>query len=124
MGAFLDSVLDRVSDLLLFGCLYWSLAGEGRRGEAALALVTLVISLFVSHLRAEAEAAGVSLTEGLFQRLERYVALIIGLVVPGTLLVVLSILTVLGGVTMLQRGWTAWHRLAGGDRPLPEAPPD
>jgi CDP-diacylglycerol--glycerol-3-phosphate 3-phosphatidyltransferase len=111
MGAFLDSVLDRVSDLLLFGCLYWSLAGAGQRTEAALALITLVISLFVSHLRAEAEAAGVSLTEGLFQRLERYVALIIGLVVPAALLPVLAILTVLGGVTILQRGWSAWHRL-------------
>jgi CDP-diacylglycerol--glycerol-3-phosphate 3-phosphatidyltransferase len=117
LGAFLDSVLDRVSDLLLFGCLYWSLAGLGQRTEAALALVTLVISLFVSHLRAEAEAAGVSLSEGLFQRLERYVALIIGLVVPETLLAVLAILTVLGGVTILQRGWSAWHRLDGGGAP-------
>ncbi|MDP9295973.1 MAG: CDP-alcohol phosphatidyltransferase family protein, partial [Actinomycetota bacterium] len=114
LGAFLDSVLDRVSDLLLFGCLYWSLAGLGQRTEAALALITLVISLFVSHLRAEAEAAGVSLTEGLFQRLERYVALITGLVVPEALLAVLAILTVLGGVTILQRGWSAWHRLDGG----------
>jgi CDP-diacylglycerol--glycerol-3-phosphate 3-phosphatidyltransferase len=115
LGAFLDSVLDRVSDLLLFGCLYWSLAGAGQRTEAALALVTLVISLFVSHLRAEAEAAGISLTEGLFQRLERYVALIIGLVVPDALLPVLAILTVLGGVTILQRGWSAWHRLSEAD---------
>src|SRR5205085_7899170 len=120
MGAFLDSVLDRVSDLLRFGGLYWSLAGQGLRAEAALALITLVISLFVSHLRAEAEAAGVSLSEGLFQRLERYVALIVGLTVPETLLPVLSILTVLGGVTILQRGWTAWHRLARGDGAAPE----
>jgi len=116
LGAFLDSVLDRVSDLLLFGCLFWSLAGQGHRTEAALALVTLVISLFVSHLRAEAEAAGVSLSEGLFQRLERYVALILGLIVPGLLLPVLAILTVLGGVTIAQRAWSAWHRLSEADR--------
>jgi CDP-diacylglycerol--glycerol-3-phosphate 3-phosphatidyltransferase len=118
LGAFLDSVLDRVSDLLLFGCLYWSLAGRGDRLEAGLALATLVISLFVSHLRAEAEAAGVSLSEGLFQRLERYVALVIGLAVPGALLPVLALLTVLGGATVLQRGWSAWHRL--GDARLDE----
>src|SRR5205085_5995556 len=124
LGAFLDSVLDRVSDLLLFGCLFWSLAGQGQRTEAALALVTLVISLFVSHLRAEAEAAGVSLSEGLFQRLERYVALIVGLTVPETLLPVLSILTVLGGGPIGQRAWSAWHRLSEADRNArPASPP-
>ena len=30
-GAFLDSVLDRVADVILFGCLFWSLAGQGLR---------------------------------------------------------------------------------------------
>jgi hypothetical protein len=104
-------VLDRVSDLILFGCLYWSLAGQGDRLEAALALATLVIALFVSHIRAEAEATGVSLSEGYFQRLERYVAMMIGLPVPGALLPALAVLTALGGLTVLQRGWTALVRL-------------
>jgi CDP-diacylglycerol--glycerol-3-phosphate 3-phosphatidyltransferase len=116
LGAFLDSVLDRVSDLMLFGCLFWALAGEGRRDEASLALITLVTSLFVSHLRAEAESAGVSLSEGLFTRLERYVALILGLIVPGLLFPALAILAVLGGVTIAQRAWSAWHRLRDADR--------
>src|SRR5687767_6870006 len=49
-GAFLDSVLDRVSDLILFGCLYWSLAGQGYALEAGLALATMVVALFVSHI--------------------------------------------------------------------------
>ncbi len=106
-GAFLDSVLDRVSDMILFSCLFWALAAEGETTQAALALVTLVVSLSVSHVRAEAEAVGVSLTEGFFQRLERFLALIVGLVVPGAMPVVLILLTVLGGVTLLQRGWSA-----------------
>lgn len=120
-GAFLDSVLDRVSDLILFGCLYWSLAGQGHRLEAGLALATMVVALFVSHIRAEAEAAGVSLSEGFFQRLERYVAMMIGLPVPGALLPALGVLTALGGVTVLQRGWVALRRIppagAGGRTP-------
>jgi CDP-diacylglycerol---glycerol-3-phosphate 3-phosphatidyltransferase len=111
LGAFLDSVLDRVSDLILFGCLYWSLAGQGEELEAGLALATMVIALSVSHIRAEAEAAGVSLSEGFFQRLERYVAMMIGLPVPGALLPALAVLVVLGGVTVLQRGWTAFARV-------------
>jgi CDP-diacylglycerol--glycerol-3-phosphate 3-phosphatidyltransferase len=113
-GAFLDSFLDRVCDVILFGCLYWSLAGQGARLEAGLALATLVISLAVSHIRAEAEDAGVSLSEGFFQRLERYVAMIAGLMVPGALLPALVVLTVLGGITMLQRGWSAVLRVGGG----------
>jgi phosphatidylglycerophosphate synthase len=106
-GAFLDSVLDRVSDMILFGCLYWSLAGQGQRLEAGLALATMVIALSVSHIRAEAEAVGIPLSEGLFQRLERYLAMILGLTVPGLLLPALAILTALGGVTVLQRSWSA-----------------
>lgn len=111
-GAFLDSVLDRVADVILFGCLFWSLAGQGLRLEAALALLTLVIALCVSHVRAEAEAAGVELTEGYFQRLERYVAMMIGLPVPGALLPMLVVLTVLGIVTLAQRVWSAVTRVA------------
>src|SRR6266508_546721 len=67
-GAFLDSVLDRVSDIILFGALFWSLAGQHHRVAAALALSGLVVSLLVSHIRAEGEAAGLRLSEGFLQR--------------------------------------------------------
>ncbi len=109
-GAFLDSVLDRVADAILFACLFWAMAEDGRRLDAALALFTLVVSLSVSHIRAEAEAVGVQLTEGLFQRLERFLALMIGLLVPGAMTPVLLILAALGAVTALQRGWSALVR--------------
>jgi phosphatidylglycerophosphate synthase len=111
-GAFLDSVLDRISDMILFGCLYWDEARQGHDVAAALALVTLVVALAVSHIRAEAEAAGVSLTEGLFQRLERYVVLILGLIIPHALLPSLAILAALGAATVLQRAWSALQRVS------------
>jgi CDP-diacylglycerol--glycerol-3-phosphate 3-phosphatidyltransferase len=110
-GAFLDSVIDRISDLILFGSLFWALAGQDHRVAAAFALSSLIVSLLVSHIRAEGEAMGLSLTEGVFQRLERYVMLIIGLTAPGALLPVLVILTTLGGLTVLQRGVSAWRQL-------------
>jgi CDP-diacylglycerol--glycerol-3-phosphate 3-phosphatidyltransferase len=93
-GAFMDSVLDRVSDAILFSCLFWALSANG-------------VSLSVSHVRAEAEAVGVTLTEGFFQRLERFLALIVGLLIPGAMRPVLIVLTVLGGITLLQRSWSA-----------------
>jgi len=106
-GAFMDSVLDRVSDMILFGCLFWYLAGHGEEFAASLALVTLVVSLAVSHVRAEAEAVKVVLTEGLFQRLERIIALTLGLLIPGLMVPVLLLLAVLGTATVLQRSFLA-----------------
>jgi CDP-diacylglycerol--glycerol-3-phosphate 3-phosphatidyltransferase len=113
-GAFLDSVMDRASDLFVFGALFWALAGQGRKLEAALAVISLVVSLSVSYIRAQAEALGLSITEGLMQRLERYVALVVGLTVPHALLPVLIILATLGGATVLQRIWSAWQQLNPG----------
>ena len=112
-GAFLDSVMDRVSDLIVFGCLFWTLAAQGHGTAAALALSSLLAALMVSYVRAEAEAMGLAMTEGLMQRLERYVLLIIGLIVPGAILPVLVILTALGGLTVLQRMGVSWLRLTG-----------
>src|SRR5207249_9002790 len=102
-GAFLDSVIDRVSDVIVFGCLFWALEGQDRTLAAALALSSLIVSLLVSYVRAEAEAVGLTLSEGLMQRLERYVALMIGLTAPGALVPVLVVLTAPGGVCALQR---------------------
>lgn len=110
-GAFLDSVLDRVSDMIIFGCLFWSLSGQGHTLTAALSLAALVASFMVSHVRAEAEARGLSLTEGMVQRFERYLALTIGLTVPGALVWMLALLTLLGGLTVVQRAATAWSQL-------------
>jgi CDP-diacylglycerol--glycerol-3-phosphate 3-phosphatidyltransferase len=96
--------------MILFSCLFWSLASQGESVQAALALLTLVVSLGVSQIRAEAEAAGVSLTEGLFQRLERLLALMVGLLIPGMMFPALILLSVLGVLTLLQRGYTALSR--------------
>jgi CDP-diacylglycerol--glycerol-3-phosphate 3-phosphatidyltransferase len=106
-GAFMDSVLDRVGDMIVFSAVFWRSAADGQTTEAILALLTLVVSLSVSHVRAEAEAAGVQLSEGLFQRLERMLALIAGLLIPGAMLPVLILLSVLGIATVLQRGFSA-----------------
>ena len=111
-GAFLDSVMDRLSDAIVFGCLWWSLAGQDLGLQAALCMSALVISLLVSQIRAEGEAMELTMSEGVMQRLERYVVLMIGLTAPGALLPVLAILTGLGAVTVAQRGWGAIRRLA------------
>jgi hypothetical protein len=51
------------------------------------------------------------MSEGVFQRLERYLALILGLIIPGGLRPALALLTVLGAFTVLQRVGGAWRRI-------------
>jgi CDP-diacylglycerol--glycerol-3-phosphate 3-phosphatidyltransferase len=120
-GAFLDSVMDRLSDAIVLGCLFWSLSEQHLGLQAGLCMAALAISLLVSHVRAEAESLGLSLSGGLMQRLERYVVLMVGLTAPGGLLPVLAILTGLGAVTVAQRGWSAFRQLSRipEDQPAP-----
>jgi CDP-diacylglycerol--glycerol-3-phosphate 3-phosphatidyltransferase len=112
-GALLDAVVDRVSDGVVFGAIYVAEATvHHNQVTAGLALAGLVVSLLVSHIRAESEAAGLRMTEGSVQRLERYVGLILGLTIPGALLPVLAGLVVLGLVTTVQRMGSAWRGLS------------
>jgi CDP-diacylglycerol---glycerol-3-phosphate 3-phosphatidyltransferase len=111
-GALLDATIDRVSDGIVFGAIFLAEATvHDNMLTAAMALAAMVVSLLVSHLRAEGEAAGVAISEGSVQRLERYVALILGLTIPGALLPALVLLTVLGVVTLIQRLVAAWRAL-------------
>ncbi|MBN1103029.1 MAG: NUDIX domain-containing protein [Deltaproteobacteria bacterium] len=88
-GAFFDSTLDRYSDLFpLAGMAYYFAGGRplsgGRIGGEAHPWTVLVIILamagafMVSYTRARAEGLGVECREGIMQRPERMVLLIIG----------------------------------------------
>jgi CDP-diacylglycerol--glycerol-3-phosphate 3-phosphatidyltransferase len=111
-GALLDAVVDRVSDGVVFAAIYLAEATiHHDRLNAGLALAALIVSLLVSHVRAESEAAGLRMTEGTVQRLERTAGLVIGLTVPGALRPVLAVLAVLGLVTAVQRVSAAWRGL-------------
>jgi CDP-diacylglycerol--glycerol-3-phosphate 3-phosphatidyltransferase len=103
--------MDRAADTIVFGSLFLSEGMRGARLSAGLALGALVAGLLVSHLRAQAEALRISMTEGMFQRPERVVALFVGLVIPGALVPALALLTALGAATVAQRLVTAWRRL-------------
>ena len=109
-GAFLDSVADRYSELLLLGGLaYYYSVQQNHRGMI-LAYAAAAGSVLVSYTRARAEALGWEVKIGLLTRLERYLVLAPSLVfrVP---LIGLSILAVGANITALQRIAFA-HRLA------------
>ncbi|WPM32952.1 CDP-alcohol phosphatidyltransferase family protein [Hydrogenobacter sp. T-2] len=98
-GAFLDSLLDRVSDALPFIAI--ALSSE----DKVLSVVSLLAMLFsftVSYARARAEGLGYELKVGLFERPERWMVLLTGialdLVFPAVFLIALGSLA-----TTLQR---------------------
>ncbi len=79
-GAFLDSVLDRVSEsATLLGIAWWYM-GQSARVEEMLAYVTIVGSLLVSYTRARAEGISVECKGGYFTRVERAIVLIAALI--------------------------------------------
>jgi len=102
-GAFLDSTLDRVSEVLVFlGILVLAQRNEWVAAER-LTLLALSGSLMVSYTRARSEALGLGTKAGLLGRLERMVLLVAGLLVDGLLVPVLWVLAGGTWLTTAQR---------------------
>src|SRR6266545_4431028 len=101
-GAFLDSVVDRYSDLaVLFGILVFY--ERARDIQASIAtMATLAGTFMVSYTKARAQSIGVRCEVGLMERPERLITLIAGaalhLLTPAMIL-----LAVLTNVTAVQR---------------------
>jgi CDP-diacylglycerol--glycerol-3-phosphate 3-phosphatidyltransferase len=109
-GGFLDSVLDRYSDLLLLLAL---LIYYLRKGEPGLVILTSVASMgtvLVPYVRAKAESLQVSCTLGLMERAERIILLSIGTLFQW-MEPVLWILTILAHFTVVQRIYHVWKKL-------------
>lgn len=107
-GGFLDSVIDRYSDLaVLLGLVVYFLRLEAFDG-IALTLATLVGTIMVSYSRAKAESIGATCEVGLMERGERIILLIIGAVFH-LLSPALWLLAILTNLTALQRIYHTWR---------------
>lgn len=104
-GAFLDSSLDRMAELVVFGGILWYYVEvESSALYALLALLAAGGSFLVSYTRARAEGLGIECKVGIMERPERLVLILIGVFAgPGILKVVLWGLTILVFITGLQR---------------------
>ena len=111
-GAFLDSTLDRYSE----GAVYLGLAayfitveGPLQRWLVLATLAALAGSFLVSYVRARAQSLGFACKSGLFQRPERVVATVIGLLFGGYVLyLVVFLLAIVTNITALQRIREVW----------------
>lgn len=100
MGAFYDSVADRISDATIFAACAW-VAREDPL-VFTLVMVAFAAALITSYIRAKAESLGWNATVGLIERPER-VAIILPAVGYGFLWLGAWILAVGGVITILQR---------------------
>ena len=101
-GAFVDSVTDRYSELVIFGGLLYYYLQQGDILLAALAYLAAAGSVLVSYTRARAQSLGVDTKVGILTRLERYLILSPALVfnIPHIALWILAVFT---NLTALQR---------------------
>lgn len=108
-GAFLDSTLDRLAEIILFGgyMLYFNREGAGL--WQAVAYVAITGSLMVSYARSRAEALGLECKVGIASRVERYIIIIVTLLLQLPQLG-LAILAVTTYITLAQRIWHVWKQ--------------
>jgi CDP-diacylglycerol--glycerol-3-phosphate 3-phosphatidyltransferase len=101
-GGFLDSVLDRYTDLgVTFGILLYFVRAHDEV-YSALTFIAAAGTAIIPYIRARAEAAAIECKSGLLERPERTILLIIGLCFD-LLRPVIIILAVLTHLTAVQR---------------------
>lgn len=103
-GAFVDSVTDRYSELVIFGGLLIYYVQQGNWTAALATYLAASGSVLVSYVRARASSLGYDTKVGILTRMERYLVLAPTLVlnIP---LVGLWIIAILANITALQRIW-------------------
>jgi len=114
-GAFLDSTMDRLVDMVvLFGIVVYY-GNAGRTGVVLLVGVTLVGSVMTSYTKARAELLGPELRSGIFERGERIGLLAAGAIL-GLMIPVLWVLAIGTTITAIQRFANAAKELGSLER--------
>ena len=103
-GAFVDSVSDRYSELIILGAVLYYFAMNSQHLSAVVTFVAAAGSILVSYVKARAEAQSFSAREGLLTRAERYFvlgpSLLFNIPVIGV-----WIIAIVANFTALQRIW-------------------
>ncbi len=108
-GAFLDSSLDRLAEIVLFGgFIYYYYTHDDPR-MMAIAYLAVTGSLMVSYARSRAEALGYEAKMGVLSRVERYVVLVVFLAL-GLPQIALAILAAFTYFTFFQRMAAVWKQ--------------
>ena len=109
-GAFFDSVVDRVTDSLLFGGVAWFFASEKSPHLALLPMAIMGVSSLISYERAKAESLGLYAKGGLMERAERIIVLCVGVLFDSVLTPILWVMLALTVATAIQRFVQVWRQ--------------
>jgi len=101
-GAFLDSVVDRYSDVAVLLGVLVHYQHQGNMTGAVLTMAALAGTVMTSYTKARAQSIGVRCDIGVLERPERLIALIAGATFH-VLTAVMALLAVLTNITALQR---------------------
>jgi CDP-diacylglycerol--glycerol-3-phosphate 3-phosphatidyltransferase len=101
-GAFVDSVTDRYSELVIFAGLLYFFAKQGDVLSTMLVFAAAAGSVLVSYIRSRGQSLGWDTKVGILTRMERYLVLAPTLIlnIP---IVGLWIIAILANITALQR---------------------
>jgi len=107
-GAFFDSVVDRLVDMILMLGVAAYLISHHRGFLVLLPFGIAIVTSLISYQRAKAESLGLEARGGLMERGERLTLLGVSLLSPVIFVPVLWALFVLTAMTALGRFWKVW----------------
>lgn len=102
LGAFVDSVTDRYSELFIFAGLIYVFLSWGNTLMVLISFAALGGSFMVSYVRARAQSLGYEAKQGIMTRMERFAVLIAGLLF-GFPELAIFLIALLANITALQR---------------------
>jgi CDP-diacylglycerol--glycerol-3-phosphate 3-phosphatidyltransferase len=108
-GAFLDSTLDRIAEIIMFAGFLFYYGSIEETLMVATTYIAITGSLMVSYARARAEALGLSCKIGILSRVERYAILTLTLLV-GYPAIGLVIVATFSYITVAQRVFHVWQQ--------------
>ncbi len=119
-GALLDSSLDRYSDAFLIAGVGFYFAAQGQHAVLIAAMSAMAGAFEISYVRARAEGLGFDCRVGFWERGERWVLLVLGLVFQNPAMAIL-LLAVLTHATAGRRILHIYAAASGTPAPAPTA---
>lgn len=113
-GAFLDSVIDRYSELFIYAGILYMFFEQGNFWGVMVCFAAASGAVLVSYTRARAEALGFDAKVGVMTRVERSIVMIVGLLF-GIIVISLVIIAVLAHLTAMMRMVTVWKQAKSRD---------